>query len=121
MFEAALQSAQVFLAGRERAKTNVVTVVNEPLASTSPVIDHSTAWLVLLLVALLVFVVLLALFFFVSDVSSAKRSPSAERLFSVLPSCSKDSWPQLPECSGEHHPEATQTQTTHTQFLPSTC
>ena len=29
MFEAALQSAQVFLGGRERAKTNVVTVINE--------------------------------------------------------------------------------------------
>lgn len=29
MFEAALQSAQVFLSGRERAKTNVVTVINE--------------------------------------------------------------------------------------------
>ncbi|HUS42447.1 MAG TPA: PEP-utilizing enzyme [Ilumatobacteraceae bacterium] len=28
-FEAALQSAQVFLSGRERAKTNVVTVINE--------------------------------------------------------------------------------------------
>jgi pyruvate,water dikinase len=28
-FEAALQSAQVFLGGRERAKTNVVTVINE--------------------------------------------------------------------------------------------
>jgi phosphohistidine swiveling domain-containing protein len=29
LFEAALQSAQVFLSGRERAKTNVVTVINE--------------------------------------------------------------------------------------------
>ena len=29
MFEAAMQSAQVFLSGRERAKTNVVTVINE--------------------------------------------------------------------------------------------
>lgn len=29
LFEAALQSAQVFLAGRERAKTNVVRVINE--------------------------------------------------------------------------------------------
>lgn len=29
MFEAALQSAQLFLAGRERAKTNVVTAINE--------------------------------------------------------------------------------------------
>ena len=29
MFEAGLQSAQVFLAGRERAKTNVVRVINE--------------------------------------------------------------------------------------------
>ena len=29
MFEAALQSAQLFLAGRERAKTNVVRVINE--------------------------------------------------------------------------------------------
>ncbi len=29
MFEAALQSSQVFLGGRERAKTNVVTVINE--------------------------------------------------------------------------------------------
>jgi pyruvate,water dikinase len=29
MFEAALQSSQVFLSGRERAKTNVVTVINE--------------------------------------------------------------------------------------------
>jgi rifampicin phosphotransferase len=29
MFEAALGSAQVFLSGRERAKTNVVTVINE--------------------------------------------------------------------------------------------
>jgi pyruvate,water dikinase len=28
-FEAALQSSQVFLSGRERAKTNVVTVINE--------------------------------------------------------------------------------------------
>ncbi len=28
-FEAALQSSQLFLAGRERAKTNVVTVINE--------------------------------------------------------------------------------------------
>ena len=28
-FEAALQSAQVFLAGRERAKTNIVRVINE--------------------------------------------------------------------------------------------
>jgi len=29
LFEAALRSAQVFLSGRERAKTNVVTVINE--------------------------------------------------------------------------------------------
>ena len=29
LFEAALQSAQLFLAGRERAKTNVVRVINE--------------------------------------------------------------------------------------------
>jgi len=29
MFEAALQSSQVFLGGRERAKTNVVTIINE--------------------------------------------------------------------------------------------
>ncbi len=29
LFEAALRSAQVFLGGRERAKTNVVTVINE--------------------------------------------------------------------------------------------
>jgi phosphohistidine swiveling domain-containing protein len=29
MFEAALKSAQLFLSGRERAKTNIVTVINE--------------------------------------------------------------------------------------------
>ena len=44
LFEAALQSAQLFLAGRERAKTNVVRVINEArVALSSSAAGWSTA------------------------------------------------------------------------------